>query len=267
MDSGYSVLLRTFNCEATLPATLASLQRQSLAPAQYVIVDSGSTDRTLQLVPRDSTLHRYEGREFNYSEALNQGVARANADYTLVISSHTTLAHPRALQYALALLASRDDVAAAYFTGSERAEPEHLLIDRDNFNGFNGLWNTCAVFKTALLRKRGFRPEVFSAEDQEWASWLFAHERLAIARIEGCGMRVENPRKASAKKRLNEYVSIAYFTERSLLRPRNVARFLRRAILPRGGGRTLDERLFDLRLALSLVGCWFTQPRGKSKYF
>lgn len=264
---GWSALIRTFNCETTLPATLDCLRRQTRSAAEYVIVDSGSTDTTLALVPAGAVVRRYEGREFNYSAALNQGIDQVSAEYTLIISAHTTLADVRALEFALDLLDSRPDLAAAYFAGPLADERRVEFVDRHNFTGFNGLWNTCALVRTALLRQRPFRAEVFSAEDQEWASRLFRETDLSIACVLGCGMKVGNPRKASTRKRLNEYVAVAYFAKRELLSPRNVLHLLRRAILPAGGPRTADERWLDARMAFGLVRCWFVTPSAKSKYF
>ncbi len=264
----YSAVIRTYNCESTLPHTLESLQRQTHPPAQYVFVDSGSTDRTLSLVPPGSVIHAFEGPEFNYSEALNQGLAYLSTEYVLIISSHTTLSEPGALEYALRLLSGRDEIAAAYFTGEGAGEaPGHRIISKDNFTGFNGLWNTCALIKVPMLRRRGFRPEVFSAEDQEWASWLFTSEGKVTARITGCGMQVNNPRKLSRKKRLNEYVSVAYFSNRRLLRPGNVLRIGLRAVSLREPRMSLHDRLFHAELMFRLIGCWFFRPRGKSRYF
>ena len=264
----YSALIRTYNCESTLPHTLECLQRQTQPPAQYIFVDSGSTDRTLSLVPPGSIIHTFQGREFNYAEALNQGLAYVSTEYVLIISSHTTLSEPSAVEYALRLLSGTDEIAAAYFTGEGTGDPpDHRIISKDSFTGFNGMWNTCALIKVAMLRKRGFRPEVFSAEDQEWASWLFASEGKVTARITGCGMQVHNPRKHSRKKRLNEYISIAYFSNRSLLRPGNVLRIGLRALSLREPQMSLQERLFHAELMLRLVGCWFFRPRGKSRYF
>jgi GT2 family glycosyltransferase len=59
----YSVIIRTFNSEATLPETLASLDAQTVRPERLIFVDSGSSDGTLALVPENSVVHRYVGTE------------------------------------------------------------------------------------------------------------------------------------------------------------------------------------------------------------
>ena len=265
-QSEYSVLIRTFNSAPTLPQTLVSLNRQSKPPRQYIFVDSGSTDQTLACIPPQSLVHRYVGKEFNYSEALNQGLRLVSTDYVMIISSHTELANREAVKYVLNFLKTNPGIGAAYFDTYNTGLLRHELINRHNFTGFNGLFNTCAVIKVSLLRKRMFRPEVFSAEDQEWAGWLFTAEDQAIARVSGAGMAVNNPRKDSLKKLLNEYVSVAYFTNRKLLAWRHIGSLLNHA-LKRGTGIGLAKRKFYLLLSFRLMLCHIIRPRGRSRYF
>lgn len=274
MNIQYSSLIRTFNSEVTLPATLHFLEKQTIPPSEYVIVDSGSKDSTINLLPKSAILHIFSGHEFNFSIALNQGLEHISTDYVLIISSHTLLQEPSAIEYALALLISNESIGAAYFCEPSSGELRHTLINKANFNGYNGLWNTCSLIKMELLKKRNFRPDVFSAEDQEWANWLFTVENKTVARIEGARMesytrnRNVKSRKAQLYKRLNEYISIAYFTKRELLGFRNlshVAYEIIKPIPPLWSGK--QERLFNFLLFCRLVSCYVAKPKYKSKYF
>jgi glycosyltransferase involved in cell wall biosynthesis len=262
----YGALIRTFNSEGTLPATLASVRAQSLPPASWVVVDSGSQDGTLQFLPPNATLHRFEGREFNYSAALNQGVARVREEFVLVISSHTALANPLAVEYGLGLLLGTPTIGAVYFDSTDAGELRHELITSESFDGFNGVWNTCAMHRTALLRERPFRPDVFSAEDQEWSAWWLNEQRGSIARVSGAGQRCANLRHDSPAKRLNEYVSVAWFSHRRLLRWDNILRQLWLGLQPGRKGRVYGRR-FYLRLAARLVACRVRPPLYASRYY
>ncbi len=77
------------------------------------------------------------------------------------------------ISYALNLLKSNDEIGAAYFCNKNDCELQYELLDKNNFDGFDGLWNTCSIIKMKYLKRRKFREEVFAAEDQEWANWLF----------------------------------------------------------------------------------------------
>jgi glycosyltransferase involved in cell wall biosynthesis len=263
----YSVLLRTFNSEATLPETLECLRHQTALPSEYVFIDSGSTDGTLRLVPADSKVHAYVGRAFNYSEALNQGLTHVSKELVLMLSTHTSLANSDAIAFALELLSRDARVAAAYFDTEGAGGLRATLINRDNFDGFNGIWNTCAIIRTSLLRRRGFRREVFAAEDQEWTRWLLSCGDMVVARISGAGMdnysrnRDLQQSRTTERKRLNEYVAIAYFVNRKLLGVRNLARVGAQIVRPWSG--RFQERRFHALLLLRLIACRFAMPGAR----
>lgn len=264
----YTALIRTFNSEATLPTTLASLTRQTMPPSRFVFVDSGSTDGTLRYVPPNSVVHRFVGEEFNYAESLNQGLRLVTTDYVLIVSSHTNLLNRGSIEYALDLLRTDATLGAAYFSLDEAPSLAYTVIDKSSFNGFNGLFNTCAIIKVGLLRERGFRKEVFTAEDQEWAKWLLLSRGGATARIAGAGMRYDNPKRNSIRKRLNEYVSVAYFVDQSLLNSLHILRIASNVIRPRFTRRiSFRDRLFYLLLSFRLLRCRFSEPRQGSRYF
>jgi glycosyltransferase involved in cell wall biosynthesis len=265
----YSALIRTFNSADTLPGTLQSLAAQTIPPSNYVFVDSGSTDNTLTLFPERSEIHHFIGKEFNFAGAINQGLSYVSTDYVLIISSHTLLRSNIAIEYALNLLIENDDIGAAYFSyDNNHGELRHLLINKANFDGFNGLYNTCSVIKMDLLRRRNFREDVFSAEDQEWAKWLFSSEGKMVARVDGVGLdhnRNMRVQQYSTQKRKNEYVSTAYFTNRQLLNVTNLARIGYRVIKPTT--QPFAERSYNLKLLVSLLACFVRKPKYKSRYF
>ncbi len=252
----YCALIRTFNSQRTLPATIASLAGQSVPPVHYVAVDSGSTDATFDCLPADTTLHRFRGRTFNYSDAINQGLAFVETDYVLVISSHTSLLNPGAIAYALDLLASRNDIGAAYFCSEGGDALDHVLIDRRNFDGFNGVWNTCGLYKMALLRRRAFRPEVFSAEDQEWSRWLLEEQNLSVARILG-GRMSYNALDYPTEKTLKENLAIALFVRPDMLRLPYLLRTLYRIVRPVS---TMRNRRMHARLLFHFLYHRFVSP-------
>ncbi len=261
---GYSVLIRTFNSAATLSEVTASLQAQTVPPSQFIFVDSGSTDDGLALMPEGSVIHRFEGAEFNYSGALNQGLAFVGCDYCLVISSHTSLQNEAAMAYAVDLLEQEQAIGAAYFCLEDGDKMSHRLIDPGNFSGFNGVWNTCGLYRSSLLRKRTFRTEVKFAEDQEWSRWLLEREGLRIARISGGGMRYDNPRRYPLRKWLGEYLSVATFAKPDLKSWMMIARVGYRVVKPNS---ILRDRYYNFVLFFQLIACRFREPRLRSRYW
>src|SRR6478736_3891881 len=264
--NSYTVLIRTYNSETTLPATLEALGRQTNPPSQYVFVDSGSTDRTLACIPEGSVVHKYAGKEFNYSAALNQGLGFVSTEFVLIISSHTKLGLDTAAAYGLSLLSLNPATGGVCFCPENTGQLRHQFIDKNSFDGFNGLFNTCSLVRTVLLKERGFRPEVFTAEDKEWSKWFFETKNGTIARISSAGVIYDNPRGIPLKKRLNEYVAVAYFVNRELLTWMHIKRVAYSAV-KLGTQRRWSDRLFYFLLVFRLTACRYFKPVSKSKYF
>lgn len=263
---GYTVIIRTYNSERTLPFTLDSLAAQTIKPTKVVIVDSGSTDHTLELLPADATLHRYSGDTFNFSSAINQGLEYVDTDYVAIVSSHTMIESTQALEYGLQLLATNATLGAAYFSNEEGSTLEHQIIDSERFNGFNGVWNTASLIRSHLVKSRPFRPEVFSAEDAEWSRWLLDEKHLLIARINGSGQINLNPRHHSVRKLVNERLSLAIYTMPGWLRWRKIIRVGLGVIKPTRH-RTVLERTVMLCLFYRLILARFVRPDTESRYF
>lgn len=77
-----SVVTATYNCEATLPETLASLKAQTHLNFEHVVVDGLSTDRTLEIIQANAdgrTTTRSE-KDRGIYDALNKGIARCTGD-------------------------------------------------------------------------------------------------------------------------------------------------------------------------------------------
>jgi glycosyltransferase involved in cell wall biosynthesis len=91
MDQPRSVALivRTLNEEAHVGRLLTGVERQTLPPAQIVIVDSGSTDATLAIAERFGVdIATIDPASFSFGRSLNVGCALATADVLVIASAH-----------------------------------------------------------------------------------------------------------------------------------------------------------------------------------
>jgi glycosyltransferase involved in cell wall biosynthesis len=84
----FSIVTCTWNSAATLPDTLASVQRQTCRDLEHIFVDGGSTDGTLDMIAaypgRKRVLRDVGG---GISRAMNQGIQAATGDYVAHLHS------------------------------------------------------------------------------------------------------------------------------------------------------------------------------------
>lgn len=84
-----SVVIPNFQGESLLPGCLEALEAQSTPPAEVVVVDNGSTDRSCAMVESRFPAVRLIriGRNLGFGAAANRGVAATSGDRVAVLNS------------------------------------------------------------------------------------------------------------------------------------------------------------------------------------
>ncbi|HSB70229.1 MAG TPA: glycosyltransferase [Candidatus Methylomirabilis sp.] len=98
-----SILIRTKNEARWLPVTVRAIHRQRVQPREIVVVDSGSTDGTLDTVTGlpGVRIHPIPPEAFTYGRALNLGFREAAGRYVACLSAHAVPASPDWLRFLL----------------------------------------------------------------------------------------------------------------------------------------------------------------------
>lgn len=84
-----SIIIRTKNEAADLGRTLTAVLGQNPPPHEVIVVDSGSTDGTLDVARRfPVATMEIAPEEWSYSRAINLAAARATGDLLICLSAH-----------------------------------------------------------------------------------------------------------------------------------------------------------------------------------
>ena len=86
-----SIIIRTYNESEHLEDLLIAISKQELNSinVETIIVDSGSTDGTLEIAKKYKTRIIYIKKEdFSFGRSLNYGFKEANGDVCVIISGH-----------------------------------------------------------------------------------------------------------------------------------------------------------------------------------
>lgn len=112
-----SIVIRTYNESKHLPALLQAISQQKLEEGQQyetIVVDSGSTDGTLDIVEScGCRLIHIRKEEFSFGRSLNVGCAQAQGECLVFISGHCIPKNGHWLSRLIAPL-SRDRIVYAY---------------------------------------------------------------------------------------------------------------------------------------------------------
>lgn len=210
-----SIIIRAKNEEKWIGECLRRLSRQTYRDFEIVVVDSGSTDRTLDIVKEYAVrLFHIPPEDFSYPYALNYGCARAKATkYLVMVSAHSLPISDTWLHEGMRGFIS-DRVMGVY--GGIRALPNGSVWEKLRWNTWSNA--LCNRFRTDVIIEKdrmgvlGFtnamiRRDLWDAhhfdeaygaggEDGEWARHWFARgycavrsTRFSVYHSHGLGLR------------------------------------------------------------------------------
>ncbi len=116
-----SIITVCLNAAQHLAHTIASVAQQDYAALEYIIIDGGSTDGSVEIIQQHQSYINYwhSRADHGISDAMNQGVQQATGDYLLFLHADDYLARPDSIRHLLAQLQPDTDVytAAVLFSG------------------------------------------------------------------------------------------------------------------------------------------------------
>lgn len=109
-----TVITVVLNGAETLPATIDSISEQDYPALEYIVVDGGSSDGTLEIVNqrRDRVDTLITGPDSGIAEAMNKGLAQATGDLVLFLHADDRFADAHALNRAMARVSDLEHIWA-----------------------------------------------------------------------------------------------------------------------------------------------------------
>jgi glycosyltransferase involved in cell wall biosynthesis len=177
-----TIAMPVWNCEATLPASLASIQAQTYENWRLQLVDDGSTDGTVDVAMEaaraDKRIHvAVDHHHLEIAERLNEVIERTDTEFFARMDGDD-IAYPERFALQLERIASdaRIDLVGGSILifrdggapiGCRRNPLMHEQICAHPHRGFP-LPHMTFFGKTALFRRFHYRPSARLCEDQDF---------------------------------------------------------------------------------------------------
>jgi glycosyltransferase involved in cell wall biosynthesis len=123
-----SVIIPVYNADRTLLETVDSVQNQTLTNIEIIIINDGSTDRTLDIIQNisDARVKVFSYKNGGLPTARNRGIAQATGEFISFIDADD-LWTPDKLARQLAALEAHPEAAVAYSWTQTIDEQGHWL--------------------------------------------------------------------------------------------------------------------------------------------
>jgi glycosyltransferase involved in cell wall biosynthesis len=175
-----SIVIRAYNESKHLGRLLQGIGSQRLKDVEVIVVDSGSTDATVQIAESyGARLLHVRADEFTFGRSLNLGIEAATSELIVIASAHVFPVYPDWLER---LLSPFDAARVAVVYGKQRGSERSRYSERRIFHQ----WfpdidissqpspfcnNANAAIRRSLWQRHPYDETLTGLEDIAWAKW------------------------------------------------------------------------------------------------
>lgn len=219
-----SIITVNYNDAVGLEGTVCSVISQKNDEYEYIIIDGGSTDGSVEVIKKYSDKIDYwiSERDCGIYHAMNKGVAQAHGDYCLFLNSGDSFCNDNVLNHIIEL-GDNDDIIVGMVVSKDEKSQLFLPPSRDIslYYLYSGtVPHQGAFIKTDLLKRMPYDENLKIVSD-----WKFFLEAIIlnnctvryiddyIAEFDTTGVSTSNPDKMWKEK---EQVLLGLFPPRVL---------------------------------------------------
>ena len=200
-----SIIIRAYNEEKHLGRLLEGIRHQTLKDVEIILVDSGSTDSTVEIAESyGARVVKIPSEEFTFGRSLNFGVREATYEYLVIASAHVYPVYPDWLaslmhplldgQVALTYGKQRGPASAKF---SEQQIFHQWFPETSNLRQETAFCNNAnAAIRKNIWKKNPYDETLTGLEDLAWGKWAKEHGYAIayVAEAEVIHVHHETPR-------------------------------------------------------------------------
>jgi rhamnosyltransferase len=206
-----SIIMRSFNEGWALRDTLPALHQQDYKNWELIVIDSGSTDRSVELIRAAKPRHfiQIRSEEYNPSRVMNQGMELSRSEFGIFLNADAT---PQGSNWLGPLVAALQDTQTAAVFGRQIPRPDCRAVFAHDYERCFGVsresWNWEHFFSMVssgirkdIWARRGFLEKMQYSEDDEYTRWCRAQGYRVVYCPDSVVMHSHNYTSEQAYKR------------------------------------------------------------------
>jgi rhamnosyltransferase len=212
MDAPFvTIILRSFNEAWALRDTLPALHAQTYRNWELIVIDSGSTDGSCDLIRQSNprSFIQIASHEYNPSRVMNMGMELARSEFGIFINADAT---PQGKDWLRPLVMALQDSQVAAVYGRQVPRPDCQAVFAHDYDRCFGTrresakWEHFFSMANSGIRKdvwsqRGFSDRFQYSEDDEYTRWCRGRGYKVLYVPESVAMHSHNYTAAQAYKR------------------------------------------------------------------
>ena len=199
-----SVIIRAYNEGKHIGRLLEGIKEQRLEKVEVILVDSGSTDETVQIAESyGAKIVHISPEEFTFGRSLNYGVRAARGEFIVNVSAHCYPVYPDWLEELLTPF-ENENLAVSY--GKQRGGKTNWYSEHQFFRqyfpdhsiarqGHPYSHNANAAIRKSLWEEHPYNEQLTGLEDLAWSSWAMeqGYDIAYVAEAEIIHLHDETP--------------------------------------------------------------------------
>jgi rhamnosyltransferase len=210
-ETRVSIIIRSFNEAWALCQTLPAIRAQDYRNWELIVIDSGSTDGSLQLIQQANPKHfiQIESNQYNPSRVMNQGMQLAESDFGIFLNADAT---PQGTNWLRPLILALQEPKTAAVFGRQIPRRDCRAVYAHDYERCFGAaresakWEHFFSMASSGIRKdawrqRGFLEKMQYSEDDEYTRWCRSRGYQVVYCPESVVMHSHNYTPQQAYKR------------------------------------------------------------------
>lgn len=269
-----SIVIRTLNEERYLGELLEAISHQTCDFShEVVLIDSGSTDKTLAIAKKYNCNILHISREdFSFGRSLNRACQASAGKYLIFISGHCI---PKGLLWMQNLIAPLDQGIVDYVYGRQIGGPETYWSESQIFDKYfppkkqlpqDGFYcnNANSAIKREAWKNYQFDEELTGLEDMHLAKCLVSAGSSIGYVAEACVYHLHHETWPQIKRRFErEALALQHICPEVVLRRRDFVRYFIRGLIKDISSSGL--KIFNLKHFFNIFAYRFYQYTGSYK--
>jgi glycosyltransferase involved in cell wall biosynthesis len=210
-----SIVIPTYNSEATLPICLESIRRQSYKNIEVVVVDKGSVDRSVEIAKKFGAKVYISGPE--RSSQMNYGALKSSGELLYFVGADFLLSR-NVVEESVNLIESGNDAVIVLNISNPKPSLTAKIryFERISYYGSNIYEAARFIKRDLFFRVGGFDPRLYTNEDYDL--------QMRLVRI---GAKIARTRR-SFEIHIDEPSSFKTFIIKNLYYGKNIQNYLRK---------------------------------------